>query len=406
MRITKLAAIAAVALTATALVMPSAQAQVIYNSDNGDFLIGFRKAGNTNSVLADIGPIADFTQSHSFSLGDLGTKMSSTFGANWANDPTVWFSLAATQPPAAGHTNYVTFSVQIRSTPWNRLTNTNSGILQNKVVAMGNQYNAFSGQQTGGPAVVEAQAMAPDGYREYMPGGTNDAGHATGNISFGFFNPDDEANFGGGVGGATLELVQLAAGSGPGTLLGAFSLSSDGSTLTFTPTAPLQITTVVSRKTHGASGNFDINLPLSGTPGLESRVGDYTLVATFTNGVVSGNASVTSGVGTVNGSPTFSGNTMTISLTGVATAQTITVTLSGVTDIFSQVLPDTPVSMRVLIGDTNANGTVNAGDVALCKSHLGEAANAGNFRTDVNANGSINGADVAIIKLHLGEGVP
>jgi hypothetical protein len=269
------------------------------------------------------------------------------------------------------------------------------------MLIMGDQYNAFCDQQTGGPAVVEPQAMAPDGYKEYMPGGTHSC-----NISFCAFSPDDEANFGGGVGGATLELVQLVPGSGPGTLLGAFSLSSDGSTLTFTPIAPLQITSVVSRKTHGAAGNFDINLPLSGTPGLESRVGDYTLVATFTNGIVSGNASVTSGIGTVNGSPTFSGNTMTISLTGVTTAQTITVTLSGVTDIFSQVLPDTPVSMRVLIGDTNANGTVNAADVAQTRSRLGQTVDATNFRSDVNASGVINAVDVSLVKIHSGDTLP
>jgi plastocyanin len=177
-------------------------------------------------------------------------------------------------------------------------------------------------------------------------------------------------------------------------------------TVTVSGAAPLQITSVVSRKTHGAAGVFDINLPLSGTAGLESRTGDYTMVATFTNNVVSGNASVTGGVGTVNGSPTFSGHTMTINLTGVATAQTLTVTLSHVTDEFSQVLPDTPVSMRVLIGDANANATVNAADVSLTKSSLGSSADATNFRRDVNANGTINAADVAIVKSHLGEGIP
>jgi plastocyanin len=170
--------------------------------------------------------------------------------------------------------------------------------------------------------------------------------------------------------------------------------------------APLAITSAVSRKTQGAAGTFDINLPLTGTPGLESRTGDYTMVVTFTNNVVSGNASVTAGTGTVNGSPTFSGNTMTIILTGVTTAQTITVTLTGVTDEFSHVLPDTPISMRVLIGDANANASVNAADVSLTKGQLGQAATGTNFREDVNANGVINSADVALVKSHLGEGVP
>jgi plastocyanin len=177
-------------------------------------------------------------------------------------------------------------------------------------------------------------------------------------------------------------------------------------TVTVSGAAPLQLTTVVSRKTHGAAGTFDISLPLSGTPGLESRTGDYTMVATFTNNVVSGNATVTGGVGTVNGTPVFSDNTMTVSLTGVATAQTLTVTLSNVTDVFSQVLPDTPISMRVLIGDTNANGTVNAADVSQTKSQLGQGVTASNFREDPNANGVINSADVAIVKSHLGQGVP
>jgi hypothetical protein len=71
---------------------------------------------------------------------------------------------------------------------------------------------------------------------------------------------------------------------------------------------------------------------------------------------------VTSGVGTVSGPPVFSGNTMTINLTGVANVQTLTVTLSNVMDTFGQNLPDTGVTMSVLIGDTNGNGTVNAAD--------------------------------------------
>jgi hypothetical protein len=53
---------------------------------------------------------------------------------------------------------------------------------------------------------------------------------------------------------------------------------------------PLQLTAAVSRKTHGGAGDFDINLPLVGEPGVECRssVGAHTLRFTFSNNVVSG----------------------------------------------------------------------------------------------------------------------
>ena len=170
----------------------------------------------------------------------------------------------------------------------------------------------------------------------------------------------------------------------------------------------LLLTGGVSRKTHGGASTFDINLPLSGEPGVECRssAGNYTQVFTFDNNVVSGSAAVISGTGSVSGSPTFSGNTMTVNLTGVADVQTITVTLTGVTDVLSQVLPPTPVSMNVLIGDVNANKTVNATDVALVKSQVGQAVSGSNFREDVNADGSLSSSDVALTKSRVGNGLP
>jgi uncharacterized delta-60 repeat protein len=170
--------------------------------------------------------------------------------------------------------------------------------------------------------------------------------------------------------------------------------------------ASLQMTSAVSRKSHGSAGNFDVNLPMSGQPGVECRTGgingNYTLVFSFNNNLVSGSASVTSGTGTVSGTPTVSGHTLTVNLTGVANAQIITVTLSNVIDEFSHVLPDTPVSMNVLLGDTTGNGTINASDVAQAKSQIGQPVTGGNFRVDVNVNGAINGTDVALIKSRSG----
>ncbi len=174
------------------------------------------------------------------------------------------------------------------------------------------------------------------------------------------------------------------------------------------PCNPLQITGAVSRMTHGGAGDFDIDLPLTGEPGVECRNGggNYTLVITFDNTMVSGDASVTSGTGSVAGSPIFNGNTMTIHLTGVADVQRLTTVLSNVTDSFSQVLPDTPVSMNMLIGDTNGNKTVNASDIAQTKGQSGLSVTAANFRADVNVSGTITASDVAQLKANAGHTVP
>jgi hypothetical protein len=96
---------------------------------------------------------------------------------------------------------------------------------------------------------------------------------------------------------------------------------------------------------------------------------------------------------------------MTVNLTGVTNAQTLTVTLSSVTDRFSQVLADTPLRVSMLVGDTTANGIVNASDVTQTKRRSGGPVTINNFRSDVNANGVINGSDVAIVKAHSGGSV-
>jgi len=167
------------------------------------------------------------------------------------------------------------------------------------------------------------------------------------------------------------------------------------------------LTAAVSRKTHGAAGAFGINLltPNFG-PECRSSAGNETLVFTFNNNVVSGSAGVTGGTGSVSGSPSFSNKTMTVNLTGVADGQKTTLTLSNVTDSATQVMPNTAVSMNVLIGDTNANKAVNASDISQTKVQVGTNVTATNFRTDVNVNGSINASDVSLVKSRSGLSVP
>lgn len=170
---------------------------------------------------------------------------------------------------------------------------------------------------------------------------------------------------------------------------------------------PLQLTAAASRKTHGGAGTFDINMPITGQSGVECRSGgDYTLMFTFSNRLLSGNAAVTGGTGTVSGSPTFSGRDMIVNVTGVTNVQILTVTLSNVTDVFNQVAGNSSVNIGFLTGDTNGNRTVNAADVAQTKARLGQTVDATNFRSDVNANGNINAADTAIVKQDSGTSLP
>ncbi len=164
----------------------------------------------------------------------------------------------------------------------------------------------------------------------------------------------------------------------------------------------------VSRMTHGAGGDFDIPLPLDGTPGIEDRgsaPGSLTLVFTFDEDVAGGDAMVMEGAATVNGPPTFSDNQMFVNLTGVADAQTIKLQLD-VMDINGHMHSPQTVRVSILYGDVTGNGVVNASDVALTKSHLGEPVNSTNFRSDVNKNGSINASDVSFVKSHVGDGLP
>jgi hypothetical protein len=107
----------------------------------------------------------------------------------------------------------------------------------------------------------------------------------------------------------------------------------------YTAISSLIPTSVVSRKTHGTAGTFDVDLPLTGNPGIECRSGgtngDYTLVFTFGNPLANvDSASVTSGTGSVTTSniDNSDAHNYIVNLTGVTNAQTLTVNLTNVTD--------------------------------------------------------------------------
>ncbi len=175
-----------------------------------------------------------------------------------------------------------------------------------------------------------------------------------------------------------------------------------------------QVTKVVSRKVHGAGGpTFDIDLPLTGTPGIECRAGgptsgNHTIVFTFAGSIQTvGSASVVAGSGgtaSVLGTPSINGSSVTVNLTNVSNAQTLMINLVGVND--GTHTGNLSVPMSVLFGDVNGVSGVTGSDVNVCKSQVGLDLSETNFKNDVNITGSISGSDVNLVKAQVGATLP
>ena len=174
---------------------------------------------------------------------------------------------------------------------------------------------------------------------------------------------------------------------------------------------PLVVESVVSRKAHGSPANtFGIDLPLSGTPGIECRNStDFTLVFTFSNGLPNASlrevksASVSVGTGNVV-SQTISGMQCIVNLSNVTSPQTIVVTLEGVHDAKHYINVSVPLS--VLVGDTTASGSVDDPDIRQLKASSGVQISASNFRADLTLDGAIDGGDVSLAQAKNGTALP
>jgi PKD repeat protein len=184
------------------------------------------------------------------------------------------------------------------------------------------------------------------------------------------------------------------------------------------PPALASQTPVVSRMTHSTAGPFDVNLPLTGTRGVECRSGgasgNYTLVFTFANNLTSvDSATVTSGAGTVSGTVqgpnaglNLTAKQFLVNLTGVTNAQYIAVSLVNAKDSTGAIGNIIGPQMGVLIGDTNADIAVDSADIAQTKSESGHTVTSANFREDLNVDAFHDSADIALVKSKSGTSLP
>jgi glucose/arabinose dehydrogenase len=168
------------------------------------------------------------------------------------------------------------------------------------------------------------------------------------------------------------------------------------------------LVSAASRKTH-AGVPFDINLPLTGTRGVECRSGAYTMVFKFAVPLTSvAGRSVTAGTGSVS-SGTINladGHEYVVNLTGVTNAQYLTVTLTNVVDVAGNTSSSLSATMGVLLGDTTGNGLVNSADISDVQLQSGQALTASNCKEDLTVNGAINSADISFVQTQSGTGLP
>jgi hypothetical protein len=175
--------------------------------------------------------------------------------------------------------------------------------------------------------------------------------------------------------------------------------------------AAFDVVRVVSKKMHGTAGTFDVDLPLTGSPGIECRndgSNTHQIVFTFPDPVIFSSATVTHPGGTATvastSAPNIPNSQVTVNLSGVSNAQTITVNLLGLS-----INGGTPATFSVPIGilfcDTTANRSVNSSDVSETQTESGHVITVSNFRDDVTANGSINSSDVSAVQAQSGTGI-
>lgn len=229
------------ALTALMFCNASADAATVTYSD-GDLFLGFRATGGTGATqtyLLNIGQASTYGDaaagsSFTVNLGNVGTDLVSIYGNNWFNRADLFWGVGGAVSGAVSsdvpNTLYASREENPFGTladPWNRRSNSAQGTTVSKIQGMASGYlNTGNSTANSNVGAVENTSDA-NNWASYQPGGAN----ATGNISFGAYNPTVEGSFGGGVGATALDLFRMAPSTTTGlfgTYEGTFTISNNG----------------------------------------------------------------------------------------------------------------------------------------------------------------------------------
>ncbi len=224
-----LAALFCASLAGTA----AAQSTLTYN--DGDLFLGFRSTDGTSDYLVNIGQPDQFVNASSgttlqVSTGGISADLAAAFGSDWYSrvDPNtgksavLWAIVGGRQVAASGDAANTLYSSNPKGTAWPKLSTTAQSFTTSLIGALANQ---FSGNQStaNNPQGLIQTAAGTNSYAGFQPSGAHSGG-----ISFQTWNPTDETT---PLGRSFFD--RIVPGSGASTVVGAFSLGSDGS-LSFT----------------------------------------------------------------------------------------------------------------------------------------------------------------------------
>ncbi|MEP0844650.1 MAG: hypothetical protein HRF43_18275, partial [Phycisphaerae bacterium] len=167
---------------------------------------------------------------------------------------------------------------------------------------------------------------------------------------------------------------------------------------------------VVSRKTHGPAGDFDVPLNLTGSVlNVEDRAGGPTqLVFTFNEPVqYAGSGPVYAASELIVDSYMPIGNDLIFNVHGATNQSCGWFQIGNFVDASGNAVNGlNTVYYRSLQADSTNNTLVNSNDVLNAKLVSGQVANGANFRTDVNLDGEVDAADILRAKARINHSAP
>jgi subtilisin family serine protease len=174
----------------------------------------------------------------------------------------------------------------------------------------------------------------------------------------------------------------------------------------YRPCSP-ELLSAASRRSHGTAGDLDVSLPLSGTIGVESRMGGVQhIILTFNEAVNAADYVLDDelhlSIGQID-SIQLTGATIDLAVSGIPDQSCATLRIERLRTLgCSTMLQPIFIHFKALAHDVNADGVVTAADHTMITAHAGETASATNAWLDTNVSGAIDNTDAASAQQAIG----